>query len=520
MSRINTNVASLIAQRVLSQNNLSLNKSLERLSTGLRVNRGKDDPAGLIASSKLGAEKLSLTTAIGNAERADQVVNIAEGGLSEVSGLLNELQSLVTQTANDAGLSVEEKEANQLQIDSIVQTIDRVAAATSFQGLKLLNGNLDFTTDTVNANVSSFNVNGAKLNFNGTRNVEVVVTGSAQVGGFFLSFGGANLNLGGAGASDGANSSFVVEISGSKGTRELSFASGTALADIVTAINSFTDVTGVKAAASGTGTRLVSDGFGKAEFVSARVVDNGTINAAQANAGIYGLQTADTAAADAAAQTLFSAASNKQTDKGQDVSATINGIAATTSGTKARINTDFLDVEIDLKTGTGSGSEAQRLGSLTAFRITGGGADFLLAGRADIAGKVSLGISNVTTRALGGFLDSAGAQFFLSDLGAGSSLNVVDGDISKAQSVVENSIREVGSLRGRLGAFQKNTIGATIRSLNVAVENTSAAESVIRDADFAVETAGLTRAQILVSSASQILALANNQPQNALQLLG
>ena len=103
MSRINTNVQSLIAQRVLGQNNQGLNNTLERLSTGLRINRGKDDPAGLIASENLKSEITATTAAIGNAERADQVVNIAEGGLQEVSGLLNELQGLLTTSANTAG---------------------------------------------------------------------------------------------------------------------------------------------------------------------------------------------------------------------------------------------------------------------------------------------------------------------------------------------------------------------------------------------------------------------------------
>ena len=88
MSRINTNVQSLIGQRVLGGNNKTLNTSLERLSTGLRINRGKDDPAGLIASENLRSEKASITAAIGNAERADQVVNIAEGGLQEINSLL------------------------------------------------------------------------------------------------------------------------------------------------------------------------------------------------------------------------------------------------------------------------------------------------------------------------------------------------------------------------------------------------------------------------------------------------
>ena len=514
MSRINTNVNSLIAQRVLGSNNKALNSSLERLSTGLRITRGKDDPAGLIASQNLRAEKTALSSAITNAERADQVVNIAEGGLDEVSSLLNELQGLVTQTANTEGLSKEEKEANQLQIDSIIQTIDRVASSTSFQGLRLLNGNLDFTADNVNANVSSFRVNGAKLDFNGTRNVDVVVTGSAQVAGFYLSFGNNNLDL-------GTGSSFVIEIAGSKGTRELSFASGTTVQAVVNAVNSFTDVTGVQATLSSTtsGLTLKSVEFGKSELVSVRVVNAGSINTAEAQAGVYRLNTTNTNAATTTGSTLFSAASNRITDEGQNVSATINGIQATTEGTRARINTDFLDVEVDLSTTATASASAQRLGAITAFRITGGGADFQLAGRVDIGGKVSLGIQNVTSTALGRTIDGSNTNF-LADIGSGKRLNVVNGDTSEAQRVIERANREVSSLRGRLGAFQKNTIGATIRSLNVASENTSAAESVVRDADFASETANLTRAQILSSSAQQILTLANSQPQAALQLLG
>jgi len=520
MSRINTNVVSQIAQRVLGQNNKSLNVALERLSTGLRINRGADDPAGLIASQNLRAEKVSLQTAINNAERADQVVNIAEGGLDEISSLLGELQALVTSTANTAGLSDEEREANQLQIDSILQTVDRIASATSFQGAKLLNGNFDYTTDSVHANVASYTVNGAKLEFGDQLDVDVVVTGSAQVGGFFLSFGANNLNLGGSGASDGASESFTIEISGAKGSRELSFASGTTLADVAAAINSYTDITGVQANVSGTtGLRLESDALGSDQFVSVKIVDDGGIGTAS-NIGIYNFQTADADAVLTTSHTGFNAsgATNGLTDEGQDVSATINGIVATTKGTTARINTDFLDVEIDLTT-SGTGANAQTLGALSAFTITGGGADFQLAGRVDIAGKVSLGISNVAVRELGRTVDGS-TTYTLSDLGAGRGLNMVDGNLSVAQDVVDKAIRAVSSLRGRLGAFQQNTIGATIRSLGVAVENTAAAESIIRDADFAAETANLTRAQILVASAQNTLALANAQPQNALQLLG
>ena len=513
MSRINTNVASLIAQRVLGQNNKQLNVSLERLSTGLRINRGKDNPAGLIASENLRAEKASLSSAITNAERADQVVNIAESGLTEISSLLTEVQSLVTLTANSAGLSEEEKEANQLQIDSILQTVDRIASSTSFQGTKLLNGNFDYSTTNVNTNVDSFTVNGAKLGFGATQDVDVVVTGSAQVGGFFLSFGANNLDLG------ASTDQFVIEIAGSDGARELSFASGTTLTDVVAAINSFTDVTGVEANVSGTtGVRLESSDLGSDEFVSVKIIDDGNVQTGQL--GVYNFDSGDADIVDAATGVDFDAsgASNGIKDLGQDISATVNGIVATTNGTKARINTDFLDVEVDLKT-TGTGAHAQALGSLTAFKIDGGGADFQLAGKVDIAGKVSLGITNVSVREIGRAVDGSNVRF-LSDLGAGKSLNVVDGDLSVAQKVISGAIREVSSLRGRLGAFQQNTIGATVRNLGVALENATAAESVIRDADFAVEASNLTRAQVLSASAQNTLALANAQPQSALGLLG
>ena len=511
MSRINTNVQSLIAQRNLAANNNGLSTSLERLSTGLRINRGADDPAGLIASENLRAEKTALTSAISNAERAQQVVNIAEGGLQEISGLLNSLEGLVTTTANDAGLSSEEKAANQLQVDSILQTIDRVAGATSFQGDRLLNGNLDYTATSVNGEVADFQVNGAKLAFGGTRDVEVLVTQSAQVGGFILSFGGANIDLGSAGEA------FVIEIAGAKGSRELSFSSGTTVDSIAAAINTFTDVTGVTASSDGTGRLdLKSDDLGADEFVSVKVVDDGAIAAGD---GVYALSATDTNADDGNAATAFSALTNALKDSGQDVEATINGITAVTKGTTASINTDFLSVEVELTSG-GANPNAQNLGAISAFTIEGGGADFQLAGFVDIAGRVSLGIGNVASRSIGRATDASDTVFNLADLGAGKSLNLEDGDLDTAQKSVRSAIKSISTLRGRLGSFQQNTIGATIRSLGVSLENTTAAESAIRDTDFAAESAELTRSQILVSASTSALSIANSQPQNVLSLLG
>lgn len=503
MSRINTNIPSLVAQRVLGSNNFQLGESLQRLSTGLRINRGKDDPAGLIASENLRSEITSLNAAIDNSERADQVVNIAEGGLQEVSTLLTELQGLLTSSANSAGLSDSEREANQLQIDSILQTIDRVASSTSFQGTKLLSGNFDYQTDSVAAGVSDFRVNGAKFEGSSLA-VDAIVTQSAQQAGLYLSLGGAALDL-------GTGSAFTIEIAGSKGTRELQFSSGQTIASIVAAVNTFSDVTGVTASAGTTGVSLRSEAFGSDEYVSVTVIDAGTITGS--NIGVYDFESADNSTIDTTINSTFANATNGVRDDGIDIAGTVNGLLATGKGKTLAVNSDFLDVSITLNTST-----AQALASVSAFNITGGGADFQLASDVNIAGKVSIGIQDVAVRKLGN--STVG---FLDDLGSGKSFNVVDadgGDFSSAQSIVDEAIEQVSSLRGRLGAFQKNVIGATIRSLGVAVENTSAAESVIRDADFAEETAGLTRSQILVSASTNVLALANQSPQNVLSLLG
>lgn len=504
MSRINTNVQSLIAQRVLGQNNKSLNTALERLSTGLRINRGKDDPAGLIASENLKAEITSLNSAVSNAERADQVVNIAEGGLQEVSGLLEELQGLLVSSANTAGLSQAEKEANQDQIDSILGTVDRLASSTNFQGIKLLNGNFDYTTTNVSGGVTDFNINGAK--FDGTsQDVDVIVTTSAQQGTLFLSFGGTAIDF-------SAGSSFTLEVSGSLGSRELSFTSGTSLTDAVASINTFTDVTGVEASVSGNIVTLNSEEYGSREFVSVKTGGDATV------AGNIALATADdqtTPVPNATtAATTFANATNPIRDDGQNVDGTINGIAAVGDGNNLSVNTDFLNVQLTLAT-TGT-INSQTLGGGTAFTINGGGADFQLGSTVSIGDKVSIGVSDVATRKLG-----TTALGFLDELGSGQAFNVVDGNnLNTAQKIVDEAIEQVSKTRGRLGAFQKNVVGATIRSLGVATENTAAANSVIVDADFASETASLTRNQILSQAAQNTLSLANQQPQAALSLLG
>jgi len=482
MSRINTNVPSLIAVRVLNTNNQGLQTSLQRLSTGYRINSGKDDPAGLIASESLRAEQQATTTAISNAQRADNIIGTAEGALSEVSNLLVSLQGLVGDAANKAGLSQDEKDADQLQVDSILSTINRISNAASFEGVKLLNGTYDYSTSGLStaSAFTSINVNSAKVGA-ATLAVTVAVVTSAQTG---------QLNF--LGSSSGLNGAATVIFSGNKGTVQLSFASSTTSDKIVTSVNQFTDSTGIQAtlSADNKSIKLLSTDYGTSQFVS--------VNSSNSTA----LATQDTTGVTAS------------TDYGRNATLTVNGTAAVSDGLNVKaVFGDLLDVNFTLAAGINT------TGSSKTFGITGGGATFSLGAQVNSANLASIGIASVNTASLGKFVQN-GTIYTLADLGAGKAAAINTGDASLAQSVVNRAIKDVAGLRGRLGAFQKNVLGSTINSLNVALENVSSSQSAIRDTDFASETSNLTRNQILVQAATSVLSQANQSPQAVLKLLG
>ena len=193
MSRINTNVTALISTRILNNNTTDLNTSLERLSTGLRINRGADDPAGLIASENLRKQITGTNTAIKNAERAINIIGTAEGALSEVSDMLIELQALLGEVANTGGMSTEEIDANQLQVDSILDSIDRIANNTSFKGKKLLNGTMGYVTQGVGNEIVGMNLTRARLAEGQQRSVTIQVASAAETGQLFYSSGAATI---------------------------------------------------------------------------------------------------------------------------------------------------------------------------------------------------------------------------------------------------------------------------------------------------------------------------------------
>src|SRR4051812_9363083 len=277
MSRINTNVSSLIAVHTLNKNNTNLQSSLQRLSTGYRINTGKDDPAGLIASESLRAEQQATSTAISNAQRADNIIGTAEGSLGEVSNLLVSLQGLVGGAANKAGLSQDEKDADQLQVDSILSTINRISNSASFEGVKLLNGTFDYSTSGLGSTsaFTSLSINSAKVGAT-TLSVTVSVVTSAQTG---------QLNF--LGSSTGLNGASTVSVAGNKGTVQLSFASSTKSSAIVVSLNQFKDSTGVPAVLSTDNKtiKLLSTDYGSTQFLSISS-NNSTAFATKSTTGI------------------------------------------------------------------------------------------------------------------------------------------------------------------------------------------------------------------------------------------
>lgn len=181
MTRINTNVSSLVAQNRLNRTNAELNTSLTRLSTGLRINTGKDDPAGLIASEALRSDITSINKALSNTQRASQIIATADSALGQVSSLLNDIRGLVVEAANNGALSDDEIAANQLQVDSSLEAINRISQTTTFQGRRLLDGSLDFITKagTGFGSVADLAIDQANLGSAGQLSVNISISAAA-----------------------------------------------------------------------------------------------------------------------------------------------------------------------------------------------------------------------------------------------------------------------------------------------------------------------------------------------------
>jgi flagellin len=180
MTRINTNVSSLNAQKTLARTNQQLQTSMTRLSTGLRINSGKDDPSGMIAAAIQTNDIASLKTAITNTQNGSQLISTADSALGQITNLLANIRSLVTQVGNTAVVDSDMIDANQLQVDSALQAIDRISQVTTFQGQKLLDGTLDFINDSQTIpQIQNLNITTANLGTTGEMGVTVEVAAHA-----------------------------------------------------------------------------------------------------------------------------------------------------------------------------------------------------------------------------------------------------------------------------------------------------------------------------------------------------
>ncbi|KAA0216487.1 MAG: flagellin [Leptolyngbya sp. PLA3] len=525
MARINTNVSSIVAQANLRRSSNELDLRLQRLSTGLRINRGKDDPAGMIISERITTDLAGIEQGIKNGDRAASVIATTEAALTEVADLLNTIKALMVEAANTGANSPAERDANQLQIDSAIQSITRISNTASFGGLKLLNGNLDYVTSGIAASaITKAQIFSASFIDNQAVEVEVDTVASAQTAGLFLN------GLWGAGAPYGngaLQSTTTIRVEGSRGVQELTFTSGATYSDIVAAVNSRTALTGVTAEllTNGAASGLVfrSEKYGSNEFVS---VDRVGGPSDEDDDGWQLYKIADNAqwiddsggfnwASRITAGDLVEATR----DTGQDVRALVNGTLATGRGLTVSVNGTSLSLELDLHEDLATQPNA----TPTVFNITEGGSLFQLGPQISALQQVSIGVGSVAAEKLGGTL-AGGSVFFLSSLmkGQANSIeeNIRNGDFTSASDILDNAIEEVSKLRGRLGAFERNVLETNSRSLQAAFENLTASQSQIRDADFALETSRLTRAQILQQSGMTILGLANQQSQSVLQLLG
>ncbi len=576
MTRINTNVSSLVAQQRLQRSNNDLNLALQRLSTGLRINTGKDDPAGLIASEALRSDITSVNAAITNTQRANQVIATADSALGQISSLLNDVRGLVTEAANSGVLSAEQIAADQLQVDSSLEAINRIAQTTSFQGRKLLDGSLDFIIDATPATVEDLQIQQANLGTAGSLAVSVDITAAATqatltqtipataaavaasyvitfadtstitvtaatagaaangttielvndtnvtAGSAVAFYDAANNNLevhlngdtadnvieaaidglaeftavdgatgtgfvaandgygiegtltGGSEAVNGSAADVVFQLSGATGSEVFSFDTGATATQIRDAINLVSDATGVTATFAATTLTLTSSAYGSAAFVELSIISQG-------GGGPF----------------------VEGRDAGSDIVANVNGATATGKGNTISLNTAVLDLSVTVSDGSSTD---------LSFTITGGGALFQLGPDVVSNQQARIGIHDVTTGRLGGVSGR------LYELAAGGA-KALDTDATGAFRVVEEAMTQLTSLRGRLGAFQKTTLESNAISLSDTLANLTEAQSDIRDADFATESARLTRAQILVQAGTSVLAIANTNPQNALALL-
>lgn len=474
---INTNIMSLNAQRNLGTSKSDLASALQRLSSGLRINSAKDDAAGLAISERFTTQIRGLNQAVRNANDGISLSQTAEGALAELTSNLQRIRELAVQSTN-ATNSASDRAALDAEVQQRIQEITRIATQTTFNGLKILDGSFGTQNFQVGANVGdTIGVNfsqGVRSNQIGA--VATVSSGTTSgVTTTALAAADLTIKLGtGSAVSVGASSTFA-------GSTTLGLGSGSAYAKAA-AINA-ANISGLSALATTTDSNGAAVANTTTSAGSYALTINGTAVLSQAVAASGSISVASIVAAVNGASST-------------------TGVTAATSANGSNVvltAADGRDIIIDETasgvTGGYGTNEGTKSGSITLTA----GVDITIAGNT----PANAGFTAATT-AVSGSLNTQGVD-----------------TVVKANATifsVDAALTTVNGLRGTLGAIQ-NRFQSTISNLQAVSENLSASRSRILDADFASETASLTRAQILQQAGVAILAQANAVPQQVLSLL-
>ncbi|MYM75813.1 flagellin [Duganella sp. FT134W] len=510
---INTNIASLNSQRNLSSSQASLQTSLQRLSSGLRINSAKDDAAGLAISDRFSAQIRGNTTAARNANDGISMAQTAEGGLSTAGDLLQRIRELAVQSANGTN-STSDRASIQGEVSSLAQELDRVANTTQFNGQNVLDGSLTSAQFQVGANAGqtiNIGIQSAKATDIGNNTLNSVMDGTA-----------ANSSSSTATGANEITAQNLTFTSGTGTTTNVKVDAGESAKKIAASINALSNSSGVSATAT----------------TSATITGAGGNTAIADGSFQFQLRGDNSVESDANSTAVTISAQVK----GGDLSALAQAINAQvgTTGVSASVVTNATSGFKEVKLTNASGADIQ----ITNTNTSGNdsmvssslrGADKPATGAtAAVAGNLTPMGANGTSATVGGSLAfSSDSGFTLkSDTGtdivatsAGSNLqsvakidvSTVDG-ANAAMKTIDSALAQIDANRASLGAIQ-NRFTSTISNLNTTTENLSASRSRIQDTDFASETANLTRGQILQQAGTAMLAQANSLPNGVLSLL-
>lgn len=477
---INTNINSLTAQRNLTMSQASLSTSMQRLSSGLRINSAKDDAAGLAISERFTSQIRGLNQAVRNANDGISMAQTAEGALSSSGTMLQRVRELAVQSANATNSASDRRAINQ-ESNQLLAELDRIASTTQFNGINLLDGTAATQVYQVGANANQ-TITTTTNNFHtNTYGAQLMTSTNVASAATATSLAGA------------------VQINGQSQQTVTLTATDTA-GSAAKAINALADSTGVTAVAhntaelkftTNTGTVLLDVKGSNSTAVSIAFTAP-TNDAAGLAAGINAFNNVS-------AQTGITASLNANKDGIVLSSANGDNIDLTNNSASA------------VATLAAQDSTSATLAFTAATSMAAAGGTAVAVGAVELSSDTSYSIG---TSASALFTASAA-----STLNAVSSidLSTVDG-ATKALKIIDSALQSVNGQRAKFGATQSR-FESTVANLQTTAENASASRSRIQDADFAAETANLSRSQILQQAGTAMVAQANQLPQGVLALL-